>query len=81
MPWCPNCERFLSQPSVRPDGTCPTCGRAVEANVPAHRQGGAPGPEEELPAIPFHMKALGVALVVYLGWRFVQGVEWVIQHL
>lgn len=80
MPWCPACERFLAPPSVRPDGTCPKCGRPVEANVPASRQGPA-GAEEELPAIPFHMKVLGVALVVYLGWRFVQGIDWVISHL
>ncbi|MGH9042142.1 MAG: hypothetical protein ACRDZ3_18140 [Acidimicrobiia bacterium] len=37
--------------------------------------------EEETGPVPFHLKALGAALAIYLGWRFVQGVEWVVQHL
>ena len=36
--------------------------------------------EEEGGPIPFHIKALGVALVVYLGYRFVQGIEWVVHR-
>ncbi len=76
MPWCPSCERFLSPPTLRPDGTCPTCGRSVEAN----RTWTDRAADEETPPIPFHLKALGVALVVYLGYRFFQGVEWVVHH-
>jgi hypothetical protein len=30
VPWCPNCERFLSPSTVHADGSCPTCGRAVD---------------------------------------------------
>jgi hypothetical protein len=55
----------------------------VEANrdpsVTAPRE--AEEEEEESGPIPFHLKALGGALVIYLGYRFVQGVEWVVQHL
>jgi hypothetical protein len=40
----------------------------------------APGAEEELGPVPLHLKILGVALVVYLGYRFVQGVEWLIHR-
>jgi hypothetical protein len=30
VPWCAACDRFLSPATVRADGTCPVCGRAVE---------------------------------------------------
>jgi hypothetical protein len=82
MPWCSTCERFLSPPTVRANGTCPTCGRPVDANRdPGTIRPGETEAEEETGPIPFHLKALGAALVVYLGWRFVQGVEWVVRHL
>ncbi len=44
------------------------------------RAEGDPAGEEELGPIPLHLKVLGVALVVYLGWRFFQGVEWIIHR-
>lgn len=77
MPWCPTCQRFLSPPTVAPDGTCPACHRPVESGR-ATAAGDRQAEPEELPPIPFHLKALGIAFVVYLGYRFWQGVEWVI---
>ena len=88
VPWCDHCHRFLSPPTVTAVGSCPTCGRPVEPGrarpplpenpaIPAHE---APPGEEELPPVPRHMKIMGVALVVYLGYRFAQGVEWVIHR-
>jgi hypothetical protein len=74
VPWCPTCDRFLSPPTVTPDGRCPECGRPVDPG-----QAHAPG-EEDLGPVPFHLKFLGVALVIYLGYRFFQGVEWVIHQ-
>jgi hypothetical protein len=91
VPWCATCERFLSPPTVTPEGRCPSCGRAVEPGG-AHAPGDAPSPErpqraegepageEELGPIPLHLKILGAALVVYLGFRFLQGVEWIIHR-
>jgi predicted nucleic acid-binding Zn ribbon protein len=79
MPWCPACQRFLSPPTVGPDGTCPSCGRPVEPGR-ARTAESQEQEREELPAIPFHLKLLGIALVVYLGYRFFQGVEWLIHH-
>ncbi|MGH9004962.1 MAG: hypothetical protein ACRDYV_17710 [Acidimicrobiia bacterium] len=81
MPWCPNCDRFLSPPTVREDGTCPTCGRPVEAARDPARARPAEVENEEGGPVPFHLKALGAALAVYLGWRFIQGIEWVVHHL
>jgi hypothetical protein len=91
VPWCPSCERFLSPPTVTPDGRCPACGRPVEPGR-ARPPGGSAEPtaadddpagsaaDEELPPIPLRFKVLGVALVIYLGYRFAQGVEWVIHR-
>jgi len=31
VPWCSACDRFLNPNTVTTDGTCPTCGRTVEA--------------------------------------------------
>ncbi len=70
-------------------GRCPTCGRAVEpggarppglsSDQATRTDEAAPG-EEDLGPIPLHLKVLGVALVVYLGYRFFQGVEWIIHR-
>jgi hypothetical protein len=85
VPWCETCDRFLSPPTVTRDGTCPTCGRPVEpgqAHAVEERPEGeqAPPAEEDLGPVPFHLKFLGIALVIYLGYRFFQGVEWVIHQ-
>jgi hypothetical protein len=90
VPWCATCDRFLSPPTVTSEGRCPTCGRPVEPGR-AHQAGDAPKDsdapaaekdvaEEELPPVPLHMKVMGGALVVYLGYRFLQGVEWVVHR-
>lgn len=66
MPWCESCERFWKLPGQ--DGVtqvCPDCGAAPAPPV----------------ATPWHFKLLVVALVVYLGWRAVQGIVWVVRHL
>jgi hypothetical protein len=63
------------------DGTCPTCGRPIEAPAPPERTtaknldlrklaAGADG-EVDVKA-PWHFKLLMVLLAVYLGWRVVQ---------
>ena len=95
MPWCASCDRFLSPPTVTPEGHCPTCGRPVEPGQahgpeehavvtgertsPNGEQVAVPA-EDDLGPVPLHLKILGVALVVYLGWRFVQGIDWVVQR-
>ncbi len=47
------------------DITCPTCGRELGPPVKA----------------PWHFKLLVVSVVVYLGWRAWQGIEWVLGKL
>ena len=76
MPWCDECAKFWSPPTLR-DGTCPTCGAALETPPsPAGKD-----EEEARPAAPWHFKLLLVALVLYLGYRAYQGVFWLAHHL
>ena len=85
MPWCDACDRFLSPSTVKIDGTCPSCGRVVEAgHAHAPTPGGEAPPkattddDEDLPPIPWHLWLLAAALAVYLGYRAMQGVEWLL---
>jgi hypothetical protein len=56
----------MAPSAMRPDGTCPTCGRDVET----------PDLKAEMIAdeerAPWHFKVLVVMTVVYLVWRFFQ---------
>jgi hypothetical protein len=86
MPWCETCHRFLSHPTVRADGTCPTCGHAVEGRgarvtATADREGGNGDAADERPSLPWHLWLLAAAVAVYLGFRAWQGIEWVIHSL
>jgi hypothetical protein len=69
MPWCEDCSRFYNPNSLRPDGTCPTCGLLV----------GEPGAQPVETSLPWHFKLLVLCLVIYLGWRFVQLIGWIIS--
>lgn len=80
MPWCDACDRFLSPSTVKVDGTCPSCGKVVDpghAHVSEH-VAETDHDDEELPPIPWHLWLLAAALAVYLGYRAMQGVEWLI---
>ena len=73
MPFCETCDRFYNPNTLNADGTCPTCGRQV----------GEPGAvtTAEATPTPWHFKVLVLAVVLYLGWRLVQGLVWVAEHL
>jgi hypothetical protein len=38
----------------------------------------APGDEEDLAPVPWHLKLLAAAVAVYLGYRAFQGIEWLV---
>jgi len=91
VPWCTACDRFLSPSTVRVDGTCPSCGRVVEpgrarqslvttAPVAPGTLPDAASDDEELPPLPWHFKALVGAFAVYLGYRALQGIEWIARQ-
>ena len=73
VPWCVSCNRFLTPSTVRPDATCPRCGQVVERGlVPGFTRPA----DEPPPAVPWHLKLLGVALAIYLSFRFYQLIDW-----
>lgn len=94
MPWCPGCDRFLSPATVSAMGECPRCGSPVDpgrarapgaagaADAPgaAAVPGRADAEDAPLEPLPWHFKLLAGALALYLGWRAVQGVEWLVRQ-
>ncbi|MGI9600490.1 MAG: hypothetical protein ACR2QE_01300 [Acidimicrobiales bacterium] len=69
MPWCEPCERFYNPNSVD-DGACPSCGEPLEAGSVVTTT------EKSAAKVPWHFWLLLGALMLYLGWRAVQGVSW-----
>ena len=67
MPWCDDCSKYWSPNSLPPDGNCPNCGTAVAD----------PTEEQDIKA-PWHFKVLVVAAVIYLVWRAVQMIRWIL---
>ena len=59
-------------PEVREHGRCGGAGRGRSGGPRAEKD------EEPLPPIPWHLKLLAVALVVYLSYRLYQGIVWVL---
>ena len=68
MPWCDECNRSYNPSSVAPDGTCMTCGKFI-ADEDTHATASR---------TPWHFWVLVVALVVYLGWRLVEFLIWLV---
>ncbi len=78
MPWCDTCSEYRAPSGVRSDGTCPTCGDAVDPGGTKLkvREG-----DDRLPPVPWHLKFLFVAAAGYLGLRAWQGIELLIDKL
>lgn len=78
MPWCETCSRFMNPNSLKPDGSCPTCGRVVaEPRDGEAAAGGAAAGEDE--KAPWHFKLLVAVTVIYLAWRAVEMIGWVVN--
>ena len=66
MPWCEPCAKYWTPTAMDADGHCPRCGSDIDAvTVKADER-----LQDE--RAPWHFKLLVVALVVYLGWRFIE---------
>ena len=65
------------------DGSCPFCFQTVDykraGKAEKLREVGEE-PEESVPT-PWHFKLLIALTTVYLGYRFLQGVEWLAHKL
>ena len=65
MPWCEDCSRFYTPSTLSEDGVCPDGHQVAD-----------PAENEPDGKIPWHFWLLVVGVVVYLGWRLIQGIEW-----
>jgi hypothetical protein len=74
MPWCETCSRFMNPNTLRTDGTCPECGRQVEEPKPAGETVAA-----DREKAPWHFKLILAVTVIYLTWRFIQMITWVVS--
>ncbi len=83
MPWCDTCSLYHAHTDLRDGAACPDCGEVVsEANDspqdPAHE-------EDEVRTVgqsaPWHFWIVVVALVIYIGWRIVVGIGWLINQI
>jgi hypothetical protein len=70
MPWCEGCQKFYSPNTLRPDGTCPEDHAVADPEALTDA--------EPRKRAPWHFWLLLAALAVYLGWRFVQFVGFLI---
>ena len=77
MPWCEDCAKYHAPSAMGEDGSCPTCGRVLEAPKVASTitaknlnlrklAAGADGVDAEAKT-PWHFKLLMVLLALYLG--------------
>ena len=72
MPWCDHCDQYRAPTALNEDGTCPTCNNEVDTeDMKVSVRARA----------PWHFWVMVAALVLYLGWRAVEGVVWVISSI
>lgn len=81
MPFCEGCDRFYTPSTLTAAGDCPAGHHVADpGSAPAIVQSTAPGRDETdpdpRPRAPWHFWLLVAAVVVYLGWRLIQGVGW-----
>ena len=68
MPWCDECSRFYNPATLSESGDCPDGHRVAD-----------PAESAPTPKVPWHFWVLVIGIVLYLGWRAVQGIEWLIS--
>jgi hypothetical protein len=72
VPFCEECAKYWAPASVKPDGSCPQCGRPVDQQGPSTLSGKQlrQMAGEDAKA-PWHFKLLVVLAILYLAWRVV----------
>jgi hypothetical protein len=78
VPHCEVCDRFYTEPTITPDGRCPQ-GHVVATSGDRRLVQSVAGDDEDARVrAPWHFWLLVAALVLYLGWRLVQGIGWLV---
>jgi hypothetical protein len=78
VPWCEPCGRFYTPSTLESDGRCPDGHPVADPPSGLPQAADGDGSEPERLRVPWHFWLLVAALVVYLGWRLVQGVGWLL---
>jgi hypothetical protein len=75
MPWCESCAKFWNPNSLTPAGDCPTCGHRFSPG-----DASSDGDQFALDdyKAPWHFKLMVGLAAVYLMWRFIQMVGWLV---
>ncbi len=68
VPWCDSCDEYRAPSALTVDGQCATCDSEVDVADLA-----VPAPTKA----PWHFKLMVAALVLYLGWRLIEGFAWI----
>lgn len=66
MPFCADCDRFYNPNTLSTAGDCPDGHHVTD-----------PDAVQDPAPVPWHFKVMLVLVVLYLGWRFVQLLDWV----
>ncbi len=67
MPWCDSCDAYRAPTVLTENGHCSTCDSEVDVSdvkVTAPTKA------------PWHFWLMVIALVLYLGWRLIEGFLW-----
>jgi hypothetical protein len=79
MPWCEQCSRFYTPSTLSADGDCPSGHHVADPDDAGGLvQSGAEGRESERVRAPWHFWVLVAAVALYLGWRVIQGIGWLV---
>jgi hypothetical protein len=67
MPWCDTCDAYRAPTALNEEGSCAVCSEPVDrSDARTSTQAKA----------PWHFWLMVAALVLYLGWRLIEGVIW-----
>ena len=78
MPWCEDCSRFYTPSTLSPAGDCPEGHHVADPDGAAVEQSTADPREAEDEKVPWHFWLLVAAVAIYLGWRLIQLVQWLL---
>ena len=73
MPWCDTCNEYRTPNALTVEGHCATCESDVDSSDIVEQ-------EKSSTKAPWHFKLMVFALVVYLGWRLIEGVLWIVAQ-
>jgi hypothetical protein len=76
VPWCEPCHRFFTPTGLTADGSCPACGHQVADPEGQEDQGER---DDDGVRVPWHFWVVLGAAALYLGWRLLQGVGWLVD--